>query len=90
MDRGTQWATIHGVAELGTTGRLHFLSGGFFGDIYPRENTAGLHSSTSGSGERGMWWLFPRWSLSVLCTLQEEAFGRVRRRRPGWLLAHNH
>ena len=77
-------------SQSGTTERLHVLSEGFFGDVYLRENTAGLHSSTSGSGERGTWWLFPRWSLSVLCTLQEEAFICVRRRRPGWLLAHKH
>lgn len=41
--------------------------------------------------ERDTWWLFSRWSLrGAFRTLQEEALVRVRRRRPGWLLAHNH
>ena len=26
MDQGAQWATVHGVAELDTTERLHFTS----------------------------------------------------------------
>ena len=92
VDRGAWRATVHGVAK--SQARLSnftaFLSRGFVGDVYLREHRAGLDSFTSGSRERDTWWLFSRWFLRSALRALQEALVRVRRRRSGWLLAHNH
>lgn len=66
------------------------LSRGFFGDVYRREHRAGLDLFTSGSLSRDTWWLFSRWFLRSALRALQEALVCVRRRRSGWLLAHNH